>query len=229
MERKPLTAARSALTPIKKTRTAAEEVEERLILAIAMGDKAPGERITEAEIARALDVSRVPVREAMQKLLLRGVLTESGQRGLRVLDYSGKWIAEVFELRMAIERIIFQHVMAVEDRSALIEDLERIVARMAAVGESADPVSLSSADLEFHRTVARHAGSKLTAQIWEGLAQHLMIVFCRDWSRAPNRAGEVQLHEELVAYLRNGSIDDLDEVLRYHFSGPGVRPPAESS
>ncbi len=227
MERTKMTTAQSALTPIKRTRTAAEEVEERLILAIAMGDKEPGERITEAEIARALDVSRVPVREAMQKLLLRGVLTEGGQRGMRVLDYSGEWIAEVFELRMAVERIIFLHVMAKPDRTGLIRDLERIVARMAELSNSGDPVSLSSVDIEFHRTVAKHSGKKLAARIWEGLAQHLLIVFCRDWSRAPNRAGEVKLHEELIEYLRNGSPDDLDDVLRYHFAGPGIRPTSQ--
>ncbi len=57
--------------------------KERLILAIARGDKAAGERITEAELASALNVSRVPAREAMQKLLLRGILVGGSQRGLR--------------------------------------------------------------------------------------------------------------------------------------------------
>ena len=67
--------------------TAADEVEERLIIAIARGDKASGERVTEAEIASALEVSRVPAREAMQKLQLRGILVAGEKRGLRVSDY----------------------------------------------------------------------------------------------------------------------------------------------
>ena len=73
----------SALSPIRRARTTAEEVEERLIIAIATGDKAAGERITESEIAAALQVSRVPAREAMQKLQLRGILVGGEQRGVR--------------------------------------------------------------------------------------------------------------------------------------------------
>jgi GntR family transcriptional regulator, rspAB operon transcriptional repressor len=66
--------AGSALSPIRRPRTTADEVEERLIIAIARGDKVSGERITEAEIASALRVSRGPAREAMQKLQVRGIL-----------------------------------------------------------------------------------------------------------------------------------------------------------
>ena len=104
--------AGSPLSPIERSRTTAEEVEDRLIMAIARGDIASGERITEAEIAAAMNVSRVPAREAMQKLQLRGILVGGAQRGLRVADYSEQRIAELFELRLAIETIIFQHVMA---------------------------------------------------------------------------------------------------------------------
>lgn len=216
--------AASALSPITPARTAAEEVEERLIMAIARGDKQPNERVTEAEIASALNVSRVPVREAMQKLQLRGILVDGPQRGLRVLDYSEKRIVELFGLRLAVEKIIFQHVMASgRDNRALFADLERILHEMGALSSSEDPVALSSTDLSFHRAIARHSGNVLAAQIWEGLAQHMMIVFCRHWSHATNMLGEVDLHRNLIHYLKKGSIADVDEVLLTHFSDPAAR------
>lgn len=213
-----------ALSPIRRAKTTADEVEERLIIAIARGDKSAGDRITEAELASALNVSRVPAREAMQKLQLRGILVEGGQRGLRVSDYSQRRIAELFELRFAIEKIIFQHVMREgHDRAPLIAALEEIVEQMRALSGSGDPVALSSVDLDFHRTVARYSDNQLAAQIWEGLAQHMIIVFCRDWASAADRTGEVQLHERLISFLREGSPDDIDEVLSLHFSEPASR------
>ncbi|MGO4837969.1 GntR family transcriptional regulator, partial [Rhizobiaceae sp. 2RAB30] len=152
----------AALSPIRRGKTTADEVEERLVLAIARGDKAAGDRITEAELASVLNVSRVPAREAMQKLQLRGILVEGGQRGLRVSDYSQRRIAELFELRFAIEKIIFQHVMREgHDRGPLIAELEQIVETMRAMAGSGDPVALSSIDLDFHRAVARHSGNEL--------------------------------------------------------------------
>lgn len=193
-------------------------------MAIAMGDKAVGERITEAELASALNVSRVPAREAMQKLLLRGVLVEGEQRGLRVTDYSDERIAELFELRFAIEKIIFQHVMrSGRSRAALIAELETIVGRMRELSGSGDPVLLSSIDLDFHRAVARHSGNVLAAKIWEGLAQHMLIIFCRDWTNASDRTGEVRLHEQLVEFIRSGSTKEIDEALTKHFSAPATR------
>jgi DNA-binding GntR family transcriptional regulator len=214
-----------ALTPIRRNRTTADEVEERLIMAIARGDKAAGERITEAELASALQVSRVPAREAMQKLQLRGILVGGGERrGLRVSDYSQRRITELFELRLAIEKIIFQHVMREgHDRGPLIAELEEIVAGMAELSDSGDLLALGSIDLEFHRTVARHSGNELAAQIWEGLAQHLIIVFCRDWSNAADRTGEVRLHIQLIDFLKHGAAEDIEVFLAQHFSEPATR------
>lgn len=212
------------LSPIRRARTTTDEVEERLILAIARGDKAAGDRITEAEIASALNVSRVPAREAMQKLQLRGILVEGGVRGLRVSDYTQRRIDELFELRFAIEKIIFQHVMRDgHDRAPLLAALEDVLAGMRAMAGSGDPVALSSIDLDFHREVARHSGNGLAAQIWEGLAQHMIIVFCRDWANASDRTGEVKLHEQLADFIRDGSIEDIDAVLANHFQPPDVR------
>jgi len=219
----------SALAPIPRGKTTADEVEERLILAIALGDKAAGDRITEAELASVLNVSRVPAREAMQKLQLRGVLVGGEQRGLRVSDYGEQRIAELFELRFAIEKIIFQHVMREgHDRAQLLTELDQIIGKMRELSGSGDPVALSAVDLDFHRAVARHSGNELAAHVWESLAQHMIIVFCRDWSNAADRTGEVRLHQALIEFLRNGDIADIDSVLTKHFSEPAERSPREA-
>jgi DNA-binding GntR family transcriptional regulator len=214
----------SALTPIERGRTTADEVERRLILAIATGDKAAGERVTEAEIALALNVSRVPAREAMKNLALRGILVGGEHRGLRVSDYGPDRLAELYELRVAIEKIIFQHVMRTgHDREPLLQELAEILERMRDLTGSGDAVALSSVDLDFHRAIARHSGNVLAAQIWEGLAQHVLIICCRDWTNAADRIGEVQLHERLADFIRAGNIDTLDDVLRNHFVAPRAR------
>jgi DNA-binding GntR family transcriptional regulator len=161
----------------------------------------------------------------MQKLQLRGILVGGReQRGLRVSDYSQRRIDELFELRFSIEKIIFQHVMRPgRDRGPLVGELNEILETMRSLSGSGDPVALSTVDLDFHRAVARHSGNELAAQIWEGLAQHLLIVFCRDWSSASDRTGEVRLHETLVEYIRSGSLADLDAMLKRHFSDPAHR------
>lgn len=213
------------LAPILRAKTTTDEVVDRLILAIARGKKAPGERITEAEVASAFAVSRVPAREAMQKLQLRGVLVGGpDQRGLRVVDYGAKRLADLYELRLAMETIFFRHVMGPEgDRAALVRDLKDILKVMATLSGSGDPVALGSVDLDFHRAVARHSGNEMAVEIWEGLAQHLMIVFCRDWADAADQTGEVHLHARLIDFIEDGDPADINDVLLNHFSTPLAR------
>ncbi|MCY0150162.1 GntR family transcriptional regulator [Hoeflea sp. G2-23] len=218
-----------ALSPITRPKSTAEEVEDRLIMAIARGDKVAGERITEAELASALKVSRVPAREAMQKLNLRGILVGGASRGLRIADYGPERLEELMELRLSIEKIVLRQLMKEgADNSALITDLERIVAGMASLSNSGDPVELGSIDLEFHRTIMRYSEKSLAAQIWEGLAQHMLIVFCRDWNDAFDRTGEVALHETLIKFLREGDVKDVESVLTQHYSTPLERPRMKS-
>lgn len=213
------------IAPIARGRTTTDEVVDRLILAIARGRKAPGERITEAEVAAAFHVSRVPAREAMQKLQLRGVLVGGpDQRGLRVVDYGEKRLADLYELRLAMETIFFRHVLASDgDRASLVRDLKATLKAMAALSGSGDPVALASVDLEFHRAVARHSGNDMAVEIWEGLAQHLLIVFCRDWADAADQTGEVRLHARLIDFIEDGDPADIEAVLRNHFSPPFAR------
>lgn len=214
----------SPLSPIPRGRTTTDEVEQRLILAIANGDKVAGDRITEAEIATALNVSRVPAREAMQKLLLRGILVGGAQRGLCIADYGDKRIAELIELRFAIEKIMIRQVMESDaTRAVLVAELEQTVERMRDLSGSGDPIRLSSVDIEFHRAIARHSGNVLAAQIWEGLAQQMFIVFCRHWSIASDRTGEVRLHERLRDFIRDGSPSEIDNVLSQHLLDPSMR------
>jgi DNA-binding GntR family transcriptional regulator len=154
----------------------------------------------------------------MQKLQVRGILVGGEQRGLRVSDYSASRIAELFELRFVVEKIILQRVMRDgRDNSELFAELEQIVERMAELSDSGDPLALTTVDLDFHRAVARHSGHELGAQIWEGLAQHLIIVFCRDWSDTKDRLSEVRLHQQMIDFLKFGSVDDIDTALTEHF------------
>jgi DNA-binding GntR family transcriptional regulator len=203
--------------PIQRSRTIADEVADRIIMAIVHGEKSPGERITEAEIAQAMNVSRVPAREAMQKLQLRGILVAEDIRGLRVADFSDARIAELYEVRLAIEKILFKHALPRCRRNPeTIDRLNAIVGRMAAAVGAQDIIAASLLDVEFHETVADISRNVLAAQFWEGLKPRLIVIFCREWSRAPNLVVEVELHRKLCDLLREGSVRDVDAALTRH-------------
>src|SRR5262245_36866167 len=80
-----------------------DQVHDRLVAAIADGTLAPGERLTQEDVAARLGVSRQPVSHALQVLKRRGLLQEAGKRGLVVAPLDGRRIRNLYQVRAAIE------------------------------------------------------------------------------------------------------------------------------
>src|SRR5262245_11921143 len=94
----------STLKPIA-TRPAllAEMVQDAIRDAIVTRRLSPGERITEAALAKQLGVSKTPVREALLKLEYIGLIEPDGARGGRIITPSPESIRSAYEVRMGLE------------------------------------------------------------------------------------------------------------------------------
>ena len=73
--------------------------------AIVSGDLKPGERLMEVTLAEKMGVSRTPVREAVRKLELEGLVTMIPRKGTHVAELSVKDIMDVLEVRTALDKL----------------------------------------------------------------------------------------------------------------------------
>ena len=73
---------------------------------IATRQYAPGERLTEAEIAREFEVSRTPVRQALHRLAVEGLIEVKNGVGIRVTEVDDSELRDIYELRMALAALI---------------------------------------------------------------------------------------------------------------------------
>jgi GntR family transcriptional repressor for pyruvate dehydrogenase complex len=149
-------------------------VVDRVRRAVALGALLPGDRLPpERVLAEGLQVSRVTVREALRVLQGEGLLiTKRGSSGTIVSpsvtgfdledDYDQK-IAEVFELRLAVETMAAQ--LAAE-RGAL-DDISALDSCQEALELSSDVHTFRRADSKFHLTVARMSGNAMLRQAIE--------------------------------------------------------------
>ena len=80
-----------------------EQIREALVGAMLRGEYPPGTWLRQDEIALRLGVSKIPVREALQRLAAGGLLRFEPQRGARVPVLTGVEAEEIFELRLAVE------------------------------------------------------------------------------------------------------------------------------
>jgi len=104
-------------------RSAEEAVTEALRKAIHQGDLKPGQRLSQADLAEQLGVSRIPLRDALRRLEAEALVKMDGRRGTWVSDLSIDGIKEIYEIRIMLEERCARH--AVENISD--EDLESLL------------------------------------------------------------------------------------------------------
>ncbi len=142
-------------------------VFENLREAILSGNLTPGQRLMEVQLAETLGVSRTPVREAIRKLELEGLVVMIPRKGAYVADMSIKDIVEVLEIRASLEGLaayLATERMTNED----IKNLEKI-SKQIKKNSSVD--EFLKKDVEFHEYIFKATNNKrlhqLINSLWE--------------------------------------------------------------
>ena len=92
---------------------------------ILKGELEPGERLMEVQLANRLGVSRTPIREAIRKLELEGLVVMIPRKGAEVAKISEKNLQDVLELRCALEELAIE--LACERISEdMLKELDRM-------------------------------------------------------------------------------------------------------
>lgn len=133
-------------TDISMSRSASDIVFESLRRAIVLGEMAHGTPLRQEEIARAFNISRAPVREAIARLEHIGLVETRRYRGAVVAPLLVEDIEEVFELRALVESAAI--LRALPELTA--EDLADAEAAHEAFAAASDPAEWMSQNRRFH-------------------------------------------------------------------------------
>ena len=193
-------------------------VFEALRAAIFDGRLQPGDPLRELHLARQLNVSQAPVREALVKLERLGLVIRTPNVGTHVTRLSEQDVRERIELRALLEeramlaaasRMTPEAFAGLDDR---LETLTRTI-RHDAYFEQA------RADLDLHRFIWQQTGNQTLYRTLDDLAVPLFAFasILRGASRQSLRH-VVQSHEELVDALRGGRADDIHRAVERHFA-----------
>lgn len=209
----------------------AEQVADKIVEGIAAGAIRPGEKIIESDIAQRLDVSRIPIREAMKILEAQGIVASSPHRSVRVVGFDKDKIDQIAEVRAAMEKISFreaQKTYAAEP--GLLGELDRIIADMELCARENDLDGINKADLAFHRAVCAASRNGIVSTLWETLARHMRISFkleiLEDTTAAQDIPGH---HRALRDALAGGNPNEVeqeveDHIMRLHRWQHGMEP-----
>ena len=151
MRRKTGIAARE---PAPRAADSAQQIYERVKTMAMTFEIRPGERLNEVEIAKSLNVSRTPLREALNRLMVEGFLTRAPNRGFTGRPLDAKQVFDLYELRRALEASIAGIACERATDEELLE-LERFVKASKDRPEDTNASSLLALDEQFHERVAQ--------------------------------------------------------------------------
>jgi GntR family transcriptional regulator, rspAB operon transcriptional repressor len=141
------------------------DVLHRQVLSLTLP---PGSRLSEAEVAKALGVSRQPVRDAFYRLSKLGFLVIKPQRATLVSHISTDDVMRARFVREAVEVAIVRQASAGLTDEAL-DDLSDNLARQKLAVVARDPMLFHSLDDQFHHEICRHAGHLYA---WDIIQEH---------------------------------------------------------
>ncbi|MER7832283.1 MULTISPECIES: GntR family transcriptional regulator [unclassified Streptomyces] len=176
-----------------------------------------GTLLTEGELAEAVGVSRTPVREALLKLEMEGLLKLYPKKGALVLAVSAQEIADVVETRLLVEEFAVRK--AVPLPAPLLERLEELLAEQREHARANDLRAVAVSDRCFHAEIVRHAGNQILSKLYDQLRDRQLRMGVAVMEAHPDRiAKNIAEHSEILDALRAGDAERAARCVRAHVS-----------
>ncbi len=150
-----------------RTESTAGVIATQIRDALMAGTLGPGSQLAEAELATVLKVSRGPVREALQRLVQEGVLTEVRNRGVFVPKFDADDVTDIYLSRRAIESAAV--IALIDSETTDTQALERVLRQMNAAVKGAHWSTVAGLDGEFHHQLVKATRSSRLARMHDTL------------------------------------------------------------
>ncbi len=186
-------------------RSLSDDVVDRLRAAIVRGTFVPGQHLSEAALADIFGVSRGPIREAFAQLEREGLLKLERHRGARVTSLSTRDIDEIYELRVALERLAIDRACKFGIESDFVAMAE-IVEALRDATQREDVVAVVEWDVRFHDSIYVAAKHDRLYQSWSILRPQIeTFLFSRSMDQRNYLDKAVHEHVALLDIIRQRS------------------------
>ena len=200
-------------------------VRTRIEEAIVQGMFKGGEKLNEAELSRALGVSRGLVREALRELETSGVLVSVPYRGTFVKEWTPRSVWELYTLRANLEEFAIE--LAVERATdSDIDELAGLVDDMRQAARANDAAELVEIDLQFHERLHEMTGHRLLVQQLQSLSgQTRVFIIATKAYYSPFASLEeaAASHDPILHALRARDAGLAREAIHEHIRQVGER------
>ncbi|MET0530552.1 GntR family transcriptional regulator [Microvirga sp. P5_D2] len=195
----------------------ARQVTRALRQAIVTMQLAPGEMLSEQDLAQRFGVSRSPVREALIKLSEAGLVRVLPQRGTQVVKISKTAVEDGRFIRTAVESAVVREA-ALKATPVMIAELNASLTRQRRVQRSASTEEFLALDEEFHRLLAETAGRPSAWRMIEDIKPQMDRVRFLDMAKALPRHAVLAQHVVIVDAIKAKDPVAAEQAMKQHLS-----------
>jgi len=196
-------------------------VFQTLRQAILKGELEPGERLMEIQLAKRLGVSRTPIREAIRKLELEGLVIMIPRKGAEVASITEKNVRDVLEVRKALEELAVTLACQRMEESEFqqIDKQNEIFEQTLKEG---DLVEIASRDIDFHEIIYMATGNERLQQILYNLREQ-MCRYRMEYIKEKQQRGELFTeHLEITKAIKARDVERAKNAIRVHIDNQEI-------
>jgi len=192
----------------------AKHVEEALREAIIAGRFQPGEKLNERQLASELGVSTTPIKEALQRLQVDGLVRIEPRRGIYA-KFDAKQAGEMSLARAALEGMIARQA-ATNATGKDIEALEQAVGRMREATKKGNVAKLIALNKDVHDLIQRASGCTYLVSLQEGLHIYERLTRAALLGSAAERERVLREHKAIAVAIGARDPDRAERAMRDH-------------
>ena len=198
-----------------KTISLADQVFERLETDIISGKYKRGQVLTELSLTEDLGVSRTPIREAIRKLELEGLVTMIPRRGAEVAQITEKSMNDVLEVRRSMDALCAELACDRISEQELAA-LEKACDDFAEAVKTKDIRKIAQADVALHDIIVQATGNRRLVQLINNLSEQMYryrFEYLKDTSRHQSLIVE---HRMICEGIRKKNKEEATSAAKLH-------------
>jgi DNA-binding GntR family transcriptional regulator len=202
--------------------TLKEKAYQEVRRLIITGEIKPGEFLSERSLVERLEMSRTPIRSALDRLEIEGFIKQSPKQGVVVEEISINRAFDIYELRIAIESYVVNKLSL---RTIQESEIKRIQENLnqqkllidTEMYDNASFLAFLSLDLEFHNELIKIVENKEFIQIMDQIQDKLLLIASNVFRKQENRMMvSYEDHMRIFNYILNGQNKEAVEEMIKH-------------
>lgn len=190
-------------------------VFQTLRQAILRGELEPGERLMEIQLANKLGVSRTPIREAIRKLELEGLVLMIPRKGAEVAEITEKSLRDVLEVRSSLEDLAVE--LACERiKEEQVQELKKAAEEFEEALQGGDLTEYAEADVKFHDVIYHATENQKLVQLLYNLREQMYRYRVEYLKRSEVHQTLLAEHQYIIECIEKHDKEAAKHAIRTH-------------